>query len=147
MNKLDLYTDIDFDLENLDNEIKKNNTFDTKLRDLCIQKSEEAKKSIFKPIKDTSFDNFVIVTGLPIVDKEKSLKLKVLFEKKIFVQYDLLKKFKDIKFEFNDFELGTGTAIVEFSDAEIAIQATEKLNSIIIPPNYKLSVMTFNQFE
>lgn len=147
-----LYDMIDWKVESIMPEMKDCKKFDEYLVDICKETeiTDPDFKKLKEPVYNLNYGGLVIVMGLPIVEKEKIPKLKSLFDQKLFpsVKVNPETDLDDFEIEFSqNTNMSTGNAIIKFKEEEKAIKAADALNGILIPPKYKLTVLTLSEFE
>lgn len=146
-----LYDLVDWKLETVLPEFANNPKFEEIIKELSNEtEAQDAQfKALREPVYDLNMGGIVVVTGLPIVDKEKSVKLRALFETKLIPSAGLVASdLEDFQFEWaSEGGLSTGTAILRFKDEEKAKRVAERLNGVLLPPKFTLTVLTLAEFE
>lgn len=147
-----LYDLVDWKIETFMPEMKDCKQFDDFVRVLCREQevTDPEFKTLREPVFNLNLGGVIIVLGLPIVDREKSVKLRNLFDLKLFpsVSVDPLTDLVDFQFEFSpETGLSTGVAIIKFKEEEKAIKTAHSLNGILLPPKFKLTVLELGKFE
>eukprot|EP01016_Furgasonia_blochmanni_P006122 TRINITY_DN1243_c0_g1_i3.p1 TRINITY_DN1243_c0_g1~~TRINITY_DN1243_c0_g1_i3.p1 ORF type:complete len:815 (+),score=365.10 TRINITY_DN1243_c0_g1_i3:96-2540(+) len=143
---VDLFKELDFERE-----IRDSNRLEPILKKLCEEETQkiEGKDEWAMPTLDASFNNFVVVTGLPKATSDKIQTLAKVLIEKVFVKLEINNYFKNITFGYTDEkqQSSDGTALVECDSPDNAKLFAQALNNYQLDKAHKILAYNLLDFD